>query len=43
MRGFLGVEAELAGLVAFAREVVVDGDGSGNRRLVTSEEDEVDG
>ena len=43
MRGFLGVEAELAGLVAFAREVVVDGDGSGREGLVASEEEEVDG
>ena len=43
MREFLGVEAELAGFVAFAREVVVDGDGGGGRRLAAFQEEAVDG
>ena len=37
------MEAELAGFVAFTREVVVDGDGLGTAGLVVSEEEEVDG
>lgn len=46
VRGLLGVEAEFAGFVAFAREVVVDGDGVGGGIGLVAfvvEEDEVDG
>ena len=37
------METELAGFVALAGEVVVDGDGFGTAGLVVSEEEEVDG
>lgn len=45
VRDLLGVEAEFAGFVAFAREVVVDGDGIGGVRLVVfvRKEEEGDG
>lgn len=43
MQGLFSVKAELAGPVAFAGEVVVDGDGLGAGGFVVFEEEVVDG